>query len=132
MLTTTTTQTLSTFLTVARRVALPTLAVALLVLQGCCCSKYGGYSGGCNSCGSCGGGGGVYDYGAGYGAGAVAPAPGGCPDGNCGVYPSAFNTGTTMQAGLPPATMTATAPIYAPAYQTVPMTATLQPVAPTH
>ena len=109
-----------------RKAALPLVALTLLVLQGCCCHKYGGYGygNGCNSCG-----GGVYDYGAGYGA--VAPAPGGCPDGSCGAYPSAFNTGSTMSAGLPPATMTATAPIYAPGYAPVPTTAAIQPL-PTH
>ena len=120
----------------ARRVLLPVVALTLLVLQGCCCSKYNGYGGGCNSCGSCGTAP-AYDYGAGYAPAAIPAAPGGCPNGNCGAYPSAFNTGftgnTTMTAGLPPATMTATAPIYAPGYQyqPVPTTAAVQAL-PTH
>ena len=98
------------------RLGLPLVAVAILVLQGCCCSKYGGY-GNCNSCGT------AYPYGAGYAPATV--APGGCPDGNCGVYPSAYNAaGVPTTAAVPTVYNTAAAPVYAP----VPMTATLQPV----
>lgn len=109
-----------------RRCGLPLLAVAFLVLQGCCCQKYAGYGGGCNSCG------GAYDYG--YGAG-YAPAPtGGCPDGSCGAYPSAmmpgapttaYVPGAATTAYVPGATMTAAAPVYQPGFATpyVPTTA---------
>ena len=114
---------------VVRRAALAVTALALVVMQGCCCHKYGGYG---NQCGSCGGGGGVYDYGAGFAPSPVAPAPGGCPDGSCGSFPSAFNTyGVPATAALPAGTMTtAAAPLYAPGYvaQPVPMTAAIEPV----
>ena len=104
-----------------RLVAVPAAVLGLIVLQGCCCSKYRGY--GCDSCS-----GGGYGYGAGYAPSYSAPT-GGCPDGSCGAYPSAAVPGVNQTAFVPGTTYagttyTAAAPVYGP----VPMTAGIQPV----
>ena len=89
-----------------QRIALSLAGLGLaLSLTGCCCSHLcgGGYGSGyapacpqpCSPCGP--------TYGAGYGAAPAVMAPGGCPSGNCGMYPSGAFYGPTapVAAGLP-------------------------------
>lgn len=92
------------------RLPLSLAALALLAtsLTGCCCSHlcggggYGaGYAPACPSpCGPCG-----QAYGATYGAAPTAMAPvggGGCPTGNCGMYPSGAYYGPSASVGAMP------------------------------
>jgi hypothetical protein len=89
--------------------ALATLALLATSLTGCCCSHLcGGGYGACYqpapACGSCGA--------ATYGAPAMV-APGGCPSGNCGMYPSGayYAPNAPVAASLPGTLTTAALPM---------------------
>ena len=96
--------------------SLAALGLLALSLTGCCCSHLcggGGYGAGyapacpqpCSPCGP--------TYGASYGAAPAVMAPsGGCPSGNCGMYPSGAYYGPSASvAALPGTYATAALPM---------------------
>ena len=96
-----------------QRIALPLAALALLALSmtGCCCHGCGGYGAGyapaCPPANPC-----APAYGAMYGGAPVVSTPG-CPNGNCGMYPSGAFYGPTapVAAAVPSVYATAALPM---------------------
>ena len=100
-----------------QRISLSLAALALLTLSltGCCCSHLcGGHGAGyapacpqpCSPCGP--------SYGASYGAAPAMMAPsGGCPSGNCGMYPSGayYGPSAPVAAAAPGVYATAALPM---------------------
>lgn len=92
--------------------SLAALSLLTLSLTGCCCSSLcgGGYGAGYapNPCSPCG-----PTYGASYGAAPAMVAPGGCPTGNCGMYPSGayYGPAAPVAAAGPPVYTTAVLPM---------------------
>lgn len=86
-----------------QRLSLSLAALGLLALSltGCCCGLCGGHGASyapacpppCSPCGP--------SYGASYGAPMMAPS-GGCPTGNCGVYPSGAYYGPSASVAAAP------------------------------
>ena len=112
---------------------------AALTLNGCCLHHGGGYGGGCNT--GCGYAPQAQPYGAGFAPAAV--SPGGCPDGSCGSnygpvgmapIPAAtamaptYQSGATVQAGVPATAYTATAPAYGQPMPVYPASAAIDPL----
>ena len=93
------------------RLTFAALGLLSLSLTGCCCpSLCGGYGAGyAPACApAC-----PPTYGAGYGMAPAAIAPGGCPTGNCGVYPTGafYGPGAPVAAALPGTITTAAVPM---------------------
>lgn len=92
------------------RLALAVCGLLSLSLTGCCCRSLcgGGYGAGYAPA-AC-----PPTYGAGYGVAPSVMAPGGCPTGNCGVYPSSAFYTTPMApatAYIAPPVTTAAVPM---------------------
>ena len=100
-----------------QRILLSLAALGLLAvsLTGCCCHGCGGHGAGyapacpppCGPCGPVGA-----TYGA-YGAAPAVMAPGGCPSGNCGMYPSGayYGPSAPVAAAMPGVYATAALPV---------------------
>ncbi|HEX6987557.1 MAG TPA: hypothetical protein VF170_19415 [Planctomycetaceae bacterium] len=87
-----------------QRLALPLAALGLLALSltGCCCHGCGGgygagYAPACPPANPC-----APAYGT-FGAAPAVVAPGGCPSGNCGMYPTGAFYGPTAPVAAAPA-----------------------------